>query len=90
MPHRQPGGGSIQGSGIVWLVDADWQDGGQDANSASFMGALITGCGTAPPVVVKSVPVPVDAPLAIGAIAALIALLGAGFARLRRSRSRAG
>ncbi|MBP6564894.1 MAG: hypothetical protein KA200_04670 [Burkholderiales bacterium] len=79
----------VQGSGILWLLDADWQDGGQNSNSASFMGALITDCSAAPAINVKSTPVPVDHPLAIGGLAALIALLGAGFARLRRSRSRA-
>lgn len=79
----------VQGSGILWLLDADWQDGGQDSNSASFMGALITACAAGPSIIVKSTPVPVDHPLAIGGLAALIALLGAGFARLRRSRSRA-
>jgi hypothetical protein len=79
-----------QGTGTLFLLEADWQDSGTvyDANQFAFLNALVTSCAVnvAP---LKSVPVPVDEPLALGGLAALIALLGAGFARLRRSRSRA-
>ncbi|CAG0997421.1 hypothetical protein BURK1_02627 [Burkholderiales bacterium] len=81
-----------QGGGTLFLLEADWQDTETvpfDANNFAFLNALVTSCAVsvAPP---ESVPVPVDHPLAIGGLAALIALFGAGFARLRRSRSRAG
>jgi len=83
----------LQGPGTLFLLEADWQDTETvpfDANNLAFLNALVTSCAVyvAPPP--KSVAVPVDEPLALGALAALIALLGAGFARLRRSRSSIG
>ena len=79
----------LQGTGTLFLLEADWQDTETvpfDASNLAFLNALVTSCAVnvAPP---RSVPVPVDEPLALGGLAALIALLGAGFARLRRSRA---
>ncbi|MEO8486192.1 MAG: hypothetical protein ABI585_07610 [Betaproteobacteria bacterium] len=75
----------LQAAGTLWLVDQDWSDGGQDANSATFMGALVTACGGAVPAA-ASVPVPVGHPLALLALAALIAGFGTALARFRRAR----
>lgn len=79
----------LQGPGTLFLLEADWQDTETvpfDASNLAFLNALVTSCAVnvAAP---RSVPVPVDEPLALGGLAALIALLGAGFARLRRSRA---
>ena len=79
-----------QGSGTLFLLEADWQDTETvpfDADNLAFLNALITSCATPVAVIPKSVPVPVDEPLALGGLAGLIALLGAAFARLRRARA---
>lgn len=79
-----------QGPGTLFLLEADWQDVETvpfDANNLAFLDALITECGTAPVRVHSVTPVPVDGPLALGALAAVLGLFGAAFARLRRRRA---
>lgn len=79
-----------QGGGTLFLLEADWQDTNTptlDANNLAFLDAMIDYCGGgAPPPVISYVPVPVDEPLALGGLAALVALLGGALARRRRAR----
>jgi len=48
-----------QSSGRLFLLEADWQDNESSftADSKTFMGALISGCGIAPRIVATQVPV---------------------------------
>ena len=81
-----------QGGGTLFLLEADWQDTNTpvfDANNLAFLDALISACGGPVAPVISQYPVPVDEPLALGGLAALVALLGGAFARRRRSRSNA-
>lgn len=74
----------VQGSGTLFLLEADWQDNqiSYTDDSKALMGALISACGATPaPQSVAAVPV--DNPLALIGLGSLIALLGAGYARRR-------
>jgi hypothetical protein len=77
-----------QGAGTLFLLEGDWQDTDTvplDANNLAFLDALIAACGS--PKARNVAAVPVGDPFALAGVAGLLALLGAGFARLRRRRA---
>jgi len=81
-----------QGGGTLFLLEADWQDTDTpvfDANNLAFLDAMISFCGGPVAPVLSRYPVPVDEPLALGGLAALVAVLGGALARRRRARSNA-
>lgn len=74
-----------QGGGHLNLLEADWQDGQPQytADSRTFMGALISTCGSA--AASASLDVPVNSPWLVAGLASLLALFGMSFAGRRRS-----
>lgn len=79
-----------QADGTLFLLEADWQDNQPSFTDDSrlFMGALISACSFAPPPPPPPqdvVAVPVNNVMAILGLGSLMALLGAGYARRRRS-----
>jgi hypothetical protein len=78
-----------QGGGHLNLLEADWQDSdpAYTADSGTFMGALISTCGSA--VAPASLVVPVNSPWLIAGLASLLALFGMSFAGRRRTSPKA-
>jgi len=78
-----------QGGGHLNLLEADWQDadGAYSNDSKTFMGALISTCGSA--AASGTLVVPVNSPWLIAGLASLLALFGMSFAGRRRTSPKA-
>jgi hypothetical protein len=77
-----------QGGGHLNLLEADWQDNDSayTNDSKTFMGALISTCGSA---AAGTTAVPVNSPWLVAGLVSLLALFGMSFAGRRRTSPRA-